>query len=106
MSFDPHWVTLNGWAAAEPLHIGVSFLCPHCPIDYGNRKRLVVLFSPPIDPANWIARMLVPLAPQMLANVHSRLSGETFNSLTIDPSIGFDQIGHFHGRITNGVVEW
>lgn len=102
----PHWIGLNGWAAAEPFYMGVSFLCPHCPVDapeHGptRRRRLVVIFTPPIDPADWLSRMVVP---EMLTGAHKRVRGDTFETLTIEPSIGYDSIGHWHGRITDGNI--
>jgi hypothetical protein len=33
-----------------------------------------------------------------------RRQGETFNDLTLSPSVGFDAIGHWHGHITAGNV--
>jgi hypothetical protein len=103
----PHWIGLNGWAAPEPFYIGLSFLCPHCPADlpeHGQtrRRRLAVSFWPPIDPGNWAKRFAVPFVPTSAA--HRRISGETFDTLTLEPSIGFESIGHWHGRITNGAI--
>ena len=103
---EPHWIGLNSWAAEEPFYMGVSFLCPHCPIDLpehgpSRRRRLVVIFTPPIDPCNWLPRMLVP---SILTGAHRRVSGSTFDDLTIEPSIGYDSIGHWHGRITAGKI--
>ena len=102
----PHWIGLAGWSAEEPFYIGVSFLCPHCPIDAqehgpSRRKRLVVIFTPPIDPGGWLPRML---APPMLSGAHRRVGGSSFDDLSIEPSIGYDHIGHWHGRITDGNV--
>jgi hypothetical protein len=36
---------------------------------------------------------------------HKRIAGETFDTLTIEPSIGFEGIGHWHGHITNGEIK-
>lgn len=102
----PHWVTLANWSVPEPFYIGVSFLCPHCPVELPEhgaerRRRLAVAFWPPIDPANWLARMSAEPKPP---GAHQRVSGDTFDTLTIEPSIGFDNIGHWHGRITAGAM--
>lgn len=104
IELEPHWIGLNGWSANEPLYVGLSFLCPHCPIDapkHGEhrRRRLAVSFWPPIDPGNWLSKITPPPATG-----HKRISGETFDTLTIDPSIGFDSIGHWHGRIVDGLI--
>lgn len=34
------------------------------------------------------------------AKFHKRVSGDNFDTLTLEPSIGFEL--HWHGRITNG----
>lgn len=101
----PHWIALPGWASPSPFYVGVSFLCPHCDPnlpDHGpvRRRRLAVAFWPPIDPDNWLAR----ICPPAFDGKHHRVSGETFDTLTIEPSIGFDSIGHWHGCITNGAI--
>lgn len=104
-ALNPHWIQPSQWSAqADPFYIGVSFMCPHCPntccptcgADRG--KRLAFGFWPPIDPAGWQERVL----PIPHEGFHQRVSGETFDTLTINPSIGFDSIGHWHGTIING----
>lgn len=101
----PKWVTLNQWAATSPpFYIGVSFDCPHC-IQKGTcptcghyeAKRLSVSFWPPIDPESVMGR-LFELPPN---GGHAR-TNDTFDTLTLVPSVGFDSIGHWHGNITNG----
>jgi len=97
----PRWITLQNWAVQEPFYIGVSFLCPHCPEsapEFGEnrRRRLAVSFWPPIDPANWLSRMNPPPA------IGHKRTGDTFDTLTLEPSVGFDGIGHWHGHIING----
>lgn len=103
----PHWITLNGWAAPDPFYIGISFLCPHCDPalpEHGQtrRKRLAVSFWPPIDPSGMLGRMFeLPVHP----NAHKRVSGDTYEDLTLEPSIGFDSIGHWHGWIIKGEIQ-
>ena len=102
---EPRWVELNNWASPSKFYIGVSFLCPHCPVDAplhgpNRRRRLAVKFWPPIDPDGLMGRMF----NLERTDEHARESGESFDTLTIEPSIGFDSIGHWHGRITNGEV--
>lgn len=100
----PHWIGLNQWAVTDPFYIGVSFLCPHCaPLDlpeHGPKRgrRLAVSFWPPIDPANWKDRINLPPHDKW----HTRVSGETFDTLTLAPSVGLDP--HWHGHLTNGVL--
>lgn len=99
----PHWISFNGVAEGVKFYFGVSFLCPHC--DHTNcptcgtqrGKRLAFSFWPPIDPDGWEAKG-ISLPPH--DKFHQRVSGETFDTLTIKPSVGLDP--HWHGTITNG----
>jgi hypothetical protein len=93
----PKWATLAQWCASEAFYTGITFLCPHC-----LQKRLYVRFWPPVDPEKLLGRIFE--LPDPGPEVHRRTSGESFESLTIDPSIGFESIGHWHGRIINGEV--
>jgi hypothetical protein len=99
----PRWINLPGAADGVRFYIGLSFLnpndehapCPTCGAQRG--RRLAVNFWPPIDPDNLLALM----GDYPHANFHTR-SGETFDTITILPSIGLDPI--WHGTITNGEV--
>lgn len=66
---------------------GVEFQCPHC-----NKRRIFVPFENPLDGGKPI---------QSSTNLWKR-EGETFETLTLSPSI--NQIGHWHGWIRNGEV--
>ena len=100
----PHWINIPQAAPGVKFYIGVSFLCPTdehtpCPTCGAQRgRRLAVSFWPPIDPDNLLARGI----DYPHNKFHRRVSGETFDTLTIEPSIGLDPI--WHGRITNGNV--
>lgn len=101
----PHWIQPGQWAdLSPPFYIGVSFLCPHCdhtkcPTCGAHRgRRLAFNFWPPIDPGSLLGR--ISEIPH--ANFHQRAGGETFDTLTILPSIGLDP--HWHGTITNGEI--
>jgi hypothetical protein len=101
--FAPHWIQPAQWSdQASPFYIGVSFLCPHCehtkcPTCGTQRgKRIAFSFWPPIDPDGLLGR----ITEMLHAGFHHRVSGDTFDTLTIAPSIGFDP--HWHGHITNG----
>ena len=107
IELSPHWISLNQWAGTDPFWIGVSFLCPHCiPLNLPEHgpervRRLAVSFWPPIDPAGLLGRMF-----EMPSNGgHQRVSGDTFDTLTLFPSIGFENIGHGHWHITNGEIK-
>lgn len=99
----PHWVQPGQWSdQSPPFYIGVSFLCPHCehtkcPTCGTQRgRRLAFNFWPPIDPEGCLGR--ITEVPHK--NFHQRVSGDTFDTLTIQPSIGLDP--HWHGQIING----
>lgn len=102
---EPHWVGLPYWSEqSPPFYIGVSFLCPHCdhspcPTCGAHRgKRLAVKFWPPIDPGNLIDKITHPDH----SGFHKHVSGDTFDTLTLAPSVGLEP--HWHGNITNGVL--
>lgn len=95
----PKWVTFGQWSEqAPPLYIGLSFDCP-CPACETKPKRLACLFWPPVDPEGAIARYGLFLPDN---GRHRRVSGETFDTLTLSPSLGFDP--HWHGHITAGEI--
>jgi len=100
----PRWITLQNWRSPDLFAIGLSFICPHCSAELNEhgkirRRRLAVSFWPPVDPHDWMNRMAIPLPRPPKA--HDR-TGDTFDTLTLTPSIGFESIGHWHGFITNG----
>jgi hypothetical protein len=68
--------------------MGLSFLCPHC-----RQVRLGVFYKNPIDGR-------VPSDDGLLWT----RSGDTFDTLTLSPSIDASKHGHWHGVITNGEV--
>lgn len=70
------------------------FQCPHCDPslpEHGpdRRRRLAVRFWPPIDPTGMLGRLFDIPAP---ADAHRRISGASFDDLTLEPSIGFESI--------------
>lgn len=68
--------------------MGITFDCPCC-----KRVRLAVWFDKPIDGG----------VPTDDAKLWSR-SGETFETLTLSPSIDASKHGHWHGFIRNGAI--
>lgn len=82
------------------LGMAVSFECPHCverEKTTGNRavQRLAVWFANPVD----------GLPPTDDAKHLWQRQGETFDTLTLSPSIDASSDGHWHGFIRNGGVE-
>lgn len=110
VDWSPHWVNLPQAADNVKAYLGISFLCPHCthtpcPTWGAQRgRRLAFYFWPPIIPPDQphveLVRASVDGIPH--ENLHQRTSGENFDTLTIFPSVGFEQIGHWHGTIANG----
>lgn len=89
IDFEPKWV---GYGTIID---GLTFLCPCC-----KGCRLSIRFRPPIDKEGWWSKIVQPSYAGML--VWDRVSGETFDDLTITPSINASSNGHWHGEITNG----
>lgn len=104
IDLNPRWVNLTNAAPGVQFYTGVSFLCPTddhspCPTCGAQRgRRLAVRFWPPIDPSDCLSLM----GDYPHKGFHTRVSGETFDTLTIAPSIGFDPI--WHGNINNGEI--
>lgn len=104
----PHWVNLSQAAPGVLFYIGVSFLCstdehipcPTCGTMRG--RRLAFNFWPPIDPENLLAAMDAKSMEMYSAKFYRRVSGDTFDTLTIAPSIRLDPI--WHGTINNGEI--
>lgn len=102
----PKWIQPYGWSSTAAFYVGLSFLCSHCnqgscpTCGKGQGHRLAVMFWPPIDPEKLMGRLFdIPDN-----GGHRRVSGETFDTLTLHPSIGFDNPPHFHGDIANGEI--
>lgn len=93
---NPRWVGLPG-----PIYDGVAFDCPHC-----KTQRLAITFSPPIDPNGLWPRILKPTYAGQ--NVWKRGEGDTFDTLTLSPSVDasnpIEFKNHWHGFITCGEV--
>lgn len=92
----PHWVGL------APGHaIGITFLCPHC-----RNIRLGVAFDIPIGGEildNFVGMRLAAQHPNFTAGWHRE--GDTFETLSLTPSIDTSLHGHWHGLLTNGEVK-
>lgn len=58
------------------------------------------MFWPPIDVSGHFAALGITYPHE---KAHTR-TGETFDTLTLTPSVGFDNIGHWHGSITDGQI--
>ena len=79
--------------------MAVSFECPHCVARFqqtGDRRvqRLAVWFQNPVDGG----------PPTDDAKHLWQRTGDTFETLTLSPSIDASSDGHWHGFITNGEI--
>jgi hypothetical protein len=93
---NPRWVGLHNWSSESIYHIGVSFDSPT------TGKRLAILFKPAIDPDNLTQRyQFGDYFPQ--AKKWDRV-GDTFETLSLMPSLDFSANGEWHGNITNGSI--
>jgi hypothetical protein len=89
---NPRWYT----AAGSPDIVGITFDCPCCP-GHVSATRLGVLFVEEIDrdglpnDAHWTR-----------PGVKWHRTGDTFETLSLTPSIDASKLGHWHGFVTNG----
>jgi predicted RNA-binding Zn-ribbon protein involved in translation (DUF1610 family) len=110
LELDPRWCTASSVESTDQKQ-GVTFLCPHC-----RARRLGVFFdlpicgSPPVDLAAFHHdRLRADEHP--FDDIHigqvlwHRVSGETFDTLTLTPSIDASAFGCWHGFITNGEIQ-
>lgn len=71
--------------------MGVTFLCPHC-----RSTRLGVFFRNPVDGK-------LPSDDYDALHLWQR-TGDTFETLTLSPSVDASAHGHWHGFIKNGEI--
>jgi hypothetical protein len=77
--------------------IGFTFLCPHC-----KEVRLAVHFWPPIDPDNHFNNVVFV---NDLKDIRKwTRTGNSFENLSLSPSIDTSAHGHWHGSIINGEI--
>lgn len=105
MDLRPKWVTLGGWASPSLFAIGLSFDCPHC-----RNQRLAINFDIPIDPdgvqassSSGFSFNAREFAAARGMCVWARV-GDSFETITLRPSINVEWAGHWHGFIDNGEV--
>lgn len=90
VDLNPRWFTTGD----SPDIVGVTFDCPHC-----RHERLGVLFVEEID------RDGLPNSTHWAVNKKKwNRQGETFETLTLSPSIDASESGHWHGFIRNGEI--
>lgn len=111
IDLDPRWVGFD--FGHEWVRFGISFECPNY-----EHQRIVVYFKPYIDPYNFkeFCSWCLPEAPNPNTGFITKTcfwnrTGETFEDLTLTPSIDFkfydeatDKMTGWHGFITNGEI--
>jgi hypothetical protein len=94
-ALNPRWVGLAR-SFDKTIRMGLSFDCPHC-----GAQRLTAHFRQPIDPHGLLAK--TDWQPGHGTVPQWDRTGDTFESLTLSPSLDF--AGHWHGHIINGEVQ-
>lgn len=108
VELEPRWFSVNGNDDKD----GVTFLCPCCLAQPEKQTRLAVQFANPIgcEPKSLMTNK------QKTEHVHELRTfdvppgflwqriGETFETLTLTPSVDCSASGHWHGFINAGVV--
>lgn len=113
----PKWIGVSRESCSEQglgCFYGVSFLCPHC-----LKQKLAVNFKPFIDPSDLYNRHMWAFPRYAIKGLGAenevlwwtRVSGESFDTLTLSPSIDTSKLGyylefqgHWHGFIQNGEI--
>lgn len=94
---DPVWIVTGDGRHG----MGVTFECPCAKCRAAGppyeARRLFAMFSNPIDGGP-------PEPPDGRPSPRWKRSGDTFETLTLTPSIDASASGHWHGFITNGEV--
>ena len=94
IDLEPRWLgDLYGFHTG--VIFGLSFLCPHC-----RKQRLAIFFSNTIGDAAHSHHIPVPSNGKYWTR-----TGETFETLTLMPSIDASKVGHWHGFIRNGEIQ-
>ena len=85
---DPSWFTCEPGRTG----MGLTFDCPHC-----RTQKLGIWFANPVDGGP-------PAAPGIEPLPRWQRTGETFDTLTLTPSVDVSKDGHWHGFITGGNI--
>jgi hypothetical protein len=92
VDLDPRWYACGD----SPDIVGVTFECPCC-LGKPDATRIGVMFVEEIDKDG------LPNQIHWARNEKKwHRSGDTFETLTLTPSIDASAVGHWHGHITNG----
>lgn len=90
---NPRW-----YAAVEGgPRVGFTFDCPHCPADDKHRLGIAVHQDGLIDPEPENKKCWPP-------GFVWTSGGDSWDTLTLTPSVDASKSGHWHGFITNGEI--
>ena len=90
---DPRWMTIPGRHG-----LGMSFYCPHC-----QNARIPIWFKNPIDGGPPITKEQAKIGEDQTLYLWAR-SGDTFEDITLSPSVDVSEWRHWHGFIRNGEI--
>lgn len=90
IDFEPHWASAynSDGTSCDRKGMGITFVCPHCGI--GSHSRIGIWFENPIDGG----------PPYPPPGPRWKRTGETFENLSVEPSINAED--HWHGYIRDG----
>lgn len=105
----PRWFDVPGVGTDKD---GVTFLCPHC-----RKTRLAVQFANPVEgppkPLMGMREFAQALAPGHSTEERKDVvppgylwqrTGDTFETMTLSPSVDCSASGHWHGFLRNGEI--
>ena len=111
IELNPRWFDVPGIGTNKD---GMTFVCPcaKCQPVHENSRRLGIQFANPVggEPLPLMTQK------QKMVHVHElrtfdiamnylwQRTGETFEDMTLSPSIDASNSGHWHGHITNGAI--
>lgn len=96
---NPKWIGIHNISAGVDIRIGMRFDCPGC-----RQTRIVVAFANPIDPANALANTTWRPGIPLMAGLQWSRTGDTFDSISLVPSIDRSEDGHWHGCVNSGEI--
>lgn len=86
------------WLAYGGKRLGITFNCPHC-----QTQRLGVAFHHE-GLAMAEDACILAVSPDTKIWTETNPAEDTFENLSLSPSIDCSAVGHWHGYITNGEV--
>ena len=92
----PRWETIPNWSSPSLFAVGLIFTCPVC------RYPVLCSFKPAIDPDGLQAKYQWPDFPALDGGPQWARTGETFETLSLAPSINNDRAGCGHWTLTGG----